>query len=109
MPYLDSAPTRPIPLASWHGTKGRNRGCGRKTSGAAPHCSPDSGCGRTRSGDCHSLNIGTYVLSSGLLLSFKLFEKQMAGEMAGQGGNFAARAAPGLDIRREIVYFGYFT
>lgn len=44
----------------------------------------------------------------------------MVGEMAGQGGvidlftmakawNFAAMAAPGLDIRTEIVYFGYFT
>jgi len=26
-----------------------------------------------------------------------------------KAGNFAARAAPGLDIRREIVYFSYFT
>jgi len=68
LPYLDTAPTPSIPLASWHGMKGRNRGCGR-----------------TRSGDCHSLSIGTDVLSSGLLLSFKLFENQMDGEIAARG------------------------
>jgi hypothetical protein len=56
------------------------------------------------------------VRSSGLLLSFKLFENQMEGKKnlsrrdhSAKAGNFAARAAPGLDIRRGIVYFSYFT